>query len=339
MRQAAVLCELGRYPEAERLLSQVVASDPQNSGAWCLMSQARLGSKRPREALEAAQRASAITPDEEWSHRLMSLAWTGLGDRQSAVASAKEAVRLAPHEWRAHLRLAAALRVLPDLPASHGPLERALELAPDQPDVHMVAGSIAAAEGRRTDAAESYRQVLALDPDHSGAHQGLASLHVRRAALANAHAGRLAAAAGGFAAAIRADPTSASSRRALDAVLALFQRLLAYFIFLDAFVANATQHSDSAGARAIPVVLLAGPIAYAAWFVIRLPHSLRPYLLRSAVRGGRSVATVLEVFAIGAIVASAVVGTTSRSTFIGLALFAALLARVVLWAVQKRQNA
>jgi tetratricopeptide (TPR) repeat protein len=336
-QRADALCDLGRFPDAVRVLSEALASDPQNLQAWCVLSRAQLGQKRHREALEAGRRASAIDPEYEWPHRLMSLAWSGTGDHRQAARCAEEAVRLAPHEWRTHLRLAQALRGIPDPAATRQAIDRALELAPNEPDVHLTSGAIALAAGRRDQAVAAFTRALELDPNSSAAHQALAAARVPRRRISSVNAGRLAGAAGGFAAAIRTDPRSEQSRRALDAVLGLFLRLAAYFLFLDAWISLWTRHSSSTAARLVPVALLAAPLGYALWFIMRLPRDLRPYLVRHAFAGGKAAATIAELGAVAALVLSAMVAAGTRDTLIGLAVFGGIVARIVLYTLRRAQ--
>lgn len=332
-QRASVLCDLGRYSEAAGLLGHLVASDPDNSHAWCLMARARLGEKRYREAGEAASRAASIIPEDEWPHRLLSIAARARGETARAVGHAEDAARLEPHEWRTHLELARARLADGDLDGARAASDRALELAPDEPAPHRTSAVVAATAGRRSEAKESLRRALALDPDDSEAHDLLARLHVSRSGLANANPGRLSFAAASFAAALRADPRSAGSRRALDAVLQMFLRLVAYFVFLDAWLANILRNSSAESARLVPAILVLLPVSFAAWFVVRLPRELRPYLLRHAFNRTNAVATVLDLVAVAMLVAR--LWAPHRTTFIAVAVIAAIGARVWLWGCRR----
>ncbi|HMG61936.1 MAG TPA: tetratricopeptide repeat protein, partial [Streptosporangiaceae bacterium] len=67
--RAAAMIEVGRFDEAARLLSRIVASEPDGARAWSLMSRAHLGAGRWAEALAAAHRAIAINPADHWPFR------------------------------------------------------------------------------------------------------------------------------------------------------------------------------------------------------------------------------------------------------------------------------
>src|ERR1700729_1800626 len=70
LARAATMLDLGRYDEASTLLARLVSADPGSGRAWCLFARAHLGADRFADAVEAANRAAAIEPSEEWPHRL-----------------------------------------------------------------------------------------------------------------------------------------------------------------------------------------------------------------------------------------------------------------------------
>lgn len=80
LARAATMLDLGRYDEATSLLARLVAAEPASSRGWCLFARAHLGADRYVEAVEAANRAAAIEPVEEWPHRLASNALMHLGN-------------------------------------------------------------------------------------------------------------------------------------------------------------------------------------------------------------------------------------------------------------------
>ena len=90
------MLDLGRYEEASTLLARLVSAEPGSGRAWCLFARAHLGADRFAEAVEAANRAAAIEPAEEWPHRLASNALMHLGHHGEALRAAAEARRLAP---------------------------------------------------------------------------------------------------------------------------------------------------------------------------------------------------------------------------------------------------
>ena len=62
LAQASVLLDLKRYDEAASLLARIVAAEPQDSRAWCLLAATHLGAGRYKEAAAAASRAITLAP-------------------------------------------------------------------------------------------------------------------------------------------------------------------------------------------------------------------------------------------------------------------------------------
>ena len=74
-----------RANQASTLLARLVSTEPDSGRAWCLFARAHLGADRYAEAVEAANRAAAIEPGEEWPHRLASNALMHLGNHAEAL--------------------------------------------------------------------------------------------------------------------------------------------------------------------------------------------------------------------------------------------------------------
>src|SRR5580700_3076153 len=158
------MLDLGRYDEASTLLARLVSTEPDSGRAWCLFARAHLGADRYAEAVEAANRAAAIEPGEEWPHRLASNALMHLGTHAEALRAAAESRRLAAGQ--------------PALAATAA--SEARRLAPNEPDVHFLSGKVALARGDLAGARGHQERALALDPSHSGAMNELGRIRLRR---------------------------------------------------------------------------------------------------------------------------------------------------------------
>lgn len=189
LTRAAVMIDLGRYGDAASLLASVLATSPDSSRGWCLLSRAHLGSGNAAEAVVAAARASALDPADDWPYRLTSTALISLGQTAEAVAAAREACRLAPHFWRSHVCLAQAATANGQHDVAVAAADTALALAPEVADVHVTAGKAALARGELAMARRWQQSALAIDPTHPGAinELGRISLCARDAAAAAAH--------------------------------------------------------------------------------------------------------------------------------------------------------
>jgi Flp pilus assembly protein TadD len=178
---ARVLLDLKRYDEAISLLVVLVAAEPADGRAWCLLASAHLGAGHDQEAAAAADRAINLEPYDEWPYRLASLAQQRLGNVSAALTAAREACRLAAHEWRAHMCLAQAqLATGVDFLTAERAAAEALRLAPLEPDAHYTAGQVAYAQ-ENWKAAKAYQErALALNPNHAGALNELGRIRFRR---------------------------------------------------------------------------------------------------------------------------------------------------------------
>lgn len=330
LQRASALCDLGRWDDAAGRLRAILATDPHNEDGLCLMAQARLGQKAYDESLRMSLTAISVNPENEWPHRIASLALFELRRHEEARAMGRDAIRLAPNLAAGHINLARMLAESDaDLGEARYAADRAVFLAPNDPDSHIAVGVVAIAAGRKEEAVAALERALALDPDNHVAHNELARLRLMTTQLGNA--GGLAQAAGGFAAALRANPRADVSRFNLDLVLHLSLVRIAYAIFLVAFVAlRVSQYSDAALARVLPVLLLAFPAVFAARFVNGLEPQLRDYL-RQALRNPFIASAVLcdAVAAMGLVVGAAF--QRASTVAFGCALAFSVLARLILW--------
>ncbi|MGY1710935.1 tetratricopeptide repeat protein [Geodermatophilus sp. SYSU D00758] len=274
------LCDLGRFDEAVRAAARYLRTDPQDVQALCLLAFAHLGTGNPAEALRAAGAAAGTAPSEEWPHRLASIALQQLGNPAAAVAAAAAAVRADPHSALPRVRFADAARAHGvDLPAARRAAEDAVALDPQLVEAHLAVGDVAVEQRRRGDAAAAFRAALRLDPQCAAAHHALATLRVSGPHPASG--ALLAAAASGYATALRADPTAPQSRSSLDLVVADAVARTCVLVVLAAVwgVAFGMDPDAPRAASWVPLVLLVVPVAFVRQFVVRLTPAVRAVLV------------------------------------------------------------
>jgi tetratricopeptide (TPR) repeat protein len=328
LERAQALIGLGRFDEAGSTLRELLGSDPDIAPAWCLLAQTQIGLGEMEGALESAERAAALAPDNDWPHRLRSVALEQLGDADGAIAAAREAVAKGPHEWQTHKRLALALSLSkrdPDFAlAAAG---RAVELAPNEADAHCVLGLTHDARGDKAEAERCFRQALALDPQHAASHEALA--HRQLATSRFGRAGNLADAASGFRDVVHADPRADHAARNVELVLRVFIARLSYLVFLIVWVASRATGGTLAD-RIGPLVLLAIPAAFALRFLARLAPDLRRHVYYIAFHGRLAAASIAQACAVALLFVSAAAPSGARAGLGIAALVASLIARVLL---------
>jgi tetratricopeptide (TPR) repeat protein len=212
LSRAATMIDLRRYAEAAALLAGIVATAPDLPRAWCLLARAQLGAGRGADAVQAARRARALSPDDDWPCRLASTALVSMGQGAAAVTAARQARQLAPGFWRSHVCLAQAALAAGDLELAGEAARAALAIAPQEPDVRFTAGKVALSAGEPGRAREHQQAALAIDPGHAGAVNELGRISLRER--------RPGPAAGYFLRAARAAPGVPTFARNTEVALA-----------------------------------------------------------------------------------------------------------------------
>lgn len=273
--RASIMIDLHRYSEAARLLSTVLAGQPDNSRAWCQLSRSHLGTGNWADAVQAADRARVLDPADDWPYRLASTALLGLIQTGDAVAAALEARRLAPLSWRSHICLAEAAAADGQLELAGEAAAAALAIAPEEADVHVTAGSVALSRGELTIAQQRQETALAIEPGHNGAlnELGRISLRSRDAAGAARHFLRAARSAPGNP--VFGGNTELALRQVALRVIATLAAVVAAALCLG-LVALAGRPMLAAG-LALPLPVLTGWAIAKVW---RLPPEGRRHLVR-----------------------------------------------------------
>jgi tetratricopeptide (TPR) repeat protein len=279
LAHARTMLDLKRYDQAASLLAAIVATDPGDSTAWCLLARAHAGSGQYPQAASAANRAVTLAPGDDWPHRLASNAHLHMGNLPVALQAAGEACRLAPHEWRAHLCLAqAALATRVQYPLAEQAAAHAQRIAPSEPDVHFVAGQVSLARGDRKAALAHQERALSLDPAHGGALNELGRIRLSRA--------HPAAAARHFLQAARSAPQVTSYSRNIEVVVRRTVALVIYVASVASFILTYLATMN----RLPRVAVLAGLAAvalltagYGGWQFRRMPPETRPLFRRRGI--------------------------------------------------------
>jgi tetratricopeptide (TPR) repeat protein len=213
LARARALLKVDRAEAARGEVAALLADEPHNAEALCLLAQTFRAEDDYAAMRDAARRAVEADPGHRNGHVQLAFAFLGLHDWAATRAAALEAIRLGPEDWRAFLALAAA-----ELGQGHPrralrTAAHAVRLAPHEPETHFGRGLLFHSIGFKHRARRLYRQTLALDPNHTGALTRLGRLAVDRA--------RLSEAAGHIGAVLSAAPTDHGARTQLDRLILL----------------------------------------------------------------------------------------------------------------------
>lgn len=207
IQQALMLLQRSRYDQAEQVLRQLLADDPQDAYghsllALCLMHQDKL----PQAESEAKQ-AIHLEPEHPYCHFMLGLVKAQGDDLQTARLAAEEAIRLDPQESDYHgLRAAIYLRAqrwaealdaaneglthdpthqgclnhratalvkLNRHEEAHQTIDQALMKDPENAQTHANLGWALLHKGLHREALEHFSQALRLDPNYGYARHGL----------------------------------------------------------------------------------------------------------------------------------------------------------------------
>ncbi|QYX79074.1 tetratricopeptide repeat protein [Streptomyces akebiae] len=232
VERADALLAIDRRDEAEALMRQRLAEDPEDIRAWVKLAQCHLVEpKNADAALEATEQALTLGPEDVGALVMRSHAlWAAGGGRlPEAEKVLREVVRLSPEDWYGYAKLAdtvftaellrlgragggavradevdAAARSAEELAMA------ALRLGPEEVYAHEVVWKIASLSGNTTVADQMDEAILRLDPQHQYA------LARRTEKAATAPGVKATEAATLYADALSAAPESASLRGKLD---------------------------------------------------------------------------------------------------------------------------
>ncbi|WP_443159705.1 tetratricopeptide repeat protein [Nonomuraea sp. 10N515B] len=196
--RARTLLRLRRPADAERELRGVLAVEPQQDMAHCLLALALVRQGKAAEAVATAQEAVRLAPGHWYPHYIAGQVYYRIGLADPAIAAAEASLAQSPEQasaWelltRAHMikgqwrRMAETaqrgLAIDPEVPdlvsllsmahtklGEAGPARaaaaQAVRLDPESATAHLAAGRAALAFGDPRAAADSFREVLRLDP-------------------------------------------------------------------------------------------------------------------------------------------------------------------------------
>jgi Flp pilus assembly protein TadD len=144
-----------------------------HAGVWNNVGAEHFAKGRPREALQAFERAVALNPGDARTHGNLGAAWLRLGNQDAAERNLREALRLEPLNVTARSNLGALLLARGDLGGAERELRAALRISPGDTEATYNMACVAAKRGDRDAAlrwlerlrAQGYRQPEAIRAD------------------------------------------------------------------------------------------------------------------------------------------------------------------------------
>ena len=159
MRSGA--CEWDRIEAAAR---RWIGHAPWDANAWNALAASLRGQERLDEALDAAQRAARLDPDQFTVRWNLAEVLRALGRSREAIEEAEAALRLAPTIGAAHGIIARARAALGDAEGAEAAAARALALAPDSYSALVALGHAAMLRGQHEQALERLRRAAEREP-------------------------------------------------------------------------------------------------------------------------------------------------------------------------------
>ena len=178
-------------PEAEQFLRAAAKLKPTDhieegqARAWLSLGHL-LENTKPDDALDAYQKAAALTPKDPEPHLSAGLLRERRKDFPGAEAEYKQVLVLDPHSSEAVIGLT-NIYMKSGRVAEAEPLLRQLPTdRPDDAGLHLQLGRVLAAQGKKDEAVSEIRAALKLSPNDSEAQRDLAELQTQSANLPDA---------------------------------------------------------------------------------------------------------------------------------------------------------
>jgi tetratricopeptide (TPR) repeat protein len=147
---------------AMRQIAAALRSDPEFAAAFTMRALIKLSTRDSAGAVEDAQHAILLNPDEAEAYLALGTAFNSLQSFAKAQEAVRRALSFCPDSWQAEIEMAKSLygeeRFIPALHELEA-------ITRDFPDVHLVRGNVLMRLDRREEAAEQFQVFLNEAPD------------------------------------------------------------------------------------------------------------------------------------------------------------------------------
>ncbi|GAB2736198.1 tetratricopeptide repeat protein [Arthrobacter bambusae] len=161
----------GRHDRALAVLSDALASEPDSAALHGQLSRVFALSKDWKAALDSAQRAVDLEPDEPWWWLRLSAGFAGVEDLRTAESAMRRGLTLAGGEWAPGLYMLGCTLYDQAEPQHLAEAEqlfrKVVELSPGNANFRYMLASTFTVRGKRVDAEQQIKAGLAIDPFHT----------------------------------------------------------------------------------------------------------------------------------------------------------------------------
>lgn len=166
----------GMLDSAEDLARTLSNSFPDHGFAWKVLGAILLEKKSYPAALEAANRAVLLLPDDAATHNNLGNVLVRMERFDAAEENFRKALAIAPNYAKALCNLAGILRFTRRLEESEACCRQALAIDPNYTNAHIALGNALELQNRITEAHPCYKTALRLSPDMAVIHSDLLHL-------------------------------------------------------------------------------------------------------------------------------------------------------------------
>ena len=163
----------GRYSDAEKLAVSITEEFPDHPFGWKVLGTVLRRTGRIIEAVNASQKAIALSPKDAESYYNLGNALKELGRLDEAEAIYMRAISLKVDYAEPHNNFGVTIQELGRLDEAEASYRHAIALKPDYFEAHYNLGVTLKDLGRLKEAEVSLKQAIALKSDYSGAHSNL----------------------------------------------------------------------------------------------------------------------------------------------------------------------
>jgi len=192
LQDALAAEEDGHYPEAVRLLEQVLANEPGIEVAYRTLGRIYRGQEDYDKAIPVLRKAVELRPDSSMNRYELGLALFYTGDLESAEAELAAAIAQSSSQNNAHslanlhFTLAAVYTRMERAADATKELETAIQLEPDDFDSNLTLGRLLAMQGKAAAGLPYLQKAARVRPDSPDVHFFLAEAYAQLGQQADA---------------------------------------------------------------------------------------------------------------------------------------------------------